>query len=207
QSPFFYSTESVLIPACLVQLSRSLYLCLPFFRRHSRIVETCGSCDALAAFTPMPVSSHQESGARGWFTTTHWSVVLQARDGDSTAAHQALGRLCQTYWGPINGYIRGRGYSPADADDLTQQFFARFLERQQYRSADQQRGRFRSFLLTCVKNFLLKEWERAGAQKRGGGWVGVSLDETFPDGGAHLELPDERTADHVFEQNWALTLL
>ncbi len=155
----------------------------------------------------MPGRSHQEPGVRGWFNTTHWSVVLQARDCDSTAAAQALGQLCQTYWGPINSYIRSRGYPPADADDLTQQFFARFLEKQQYRSAAHQRGRFRSFLLAYLKNYLLKEWERAGAQKRGGGWQGVSLDEEHPEGGARFELPDERSADHVFEKNWALALL
>jgi DNA-directed RNA polymerase specialized sigma24 family protein len=158
-------------------------------------------------FSPMPFSSDLRPESPAWFATTHWSVVLQAQDGDSIAADQALSQLCQTYWAPINSYIRGRGYGWADADDLTQEFFARFLQKQQYRAVDHQRGRFRSFLLACLKNFLLKELERAEAQKRGGGWRRVSLNEETSEGGVRFEVPDQRTADHVYEQNWALALL
>src|SRR5512133_3620310 len=103
-----------------------------------------------AVFTLMPASSQPRAESLGCFATTHWSVVLQAVAGDSRTAHRALSQLCQTYWSPINTYIRCRGYSPADADDLTQQFFGRFLEKQQYRAANPQRGRFRSFLLTYL---------------------------------------------------------
>src|SRR5215470_17348014 len=95
--------------------------------------------------TAMSASSQESSRSPGWFATTRWSVVLQARDANSTAAEEALSQLCRTYWAPINVYIRDRGYRPADADDLTQQFFARLLEKQQYRAANPERGRFRSF--------------------------------------------------------------
>jgi RNA polymerase sigma-70 factor (ECF subfamily) len=155
----------------------------------------------------MQPSSEARSVAAAWFATTRWTLVLQAQEGDSPAADQALSQLCQSYWRPINSYVRSVGYAAADADDLTQEFFARFLEKQQYRAADHQRGRFRSFLLACLKNFLLKERERAQAQKRGGGWRKVSLDEDPPQGGSRLELPDERAADRIFEQNWASALL
>jgi len=142
-----------------------------------------------------------------WFTTTHWSVVLNARSDDESCARAALGRLCETYWNTVNTFIRARGCPPAEAEDLTQEFFARFLEKEQYRSADPSRGRFRSFLLACVKNFLSKEHARATAKKRGGGSTTISLDETFEDGEACMEIRDERTADQVFEQNWAIALL
>jgi RNA polymerase sigma factor (sigma-70 family) len=143
-----------------------------------------------------------------WFMTTHWTVVLNASSDKEAQAAEALETLCRDYWWPINRYIRSRGYVQADADDLTQQFFTRFLEKQHYRRVQRERGRFRSFLLTSVKNFLADEWERASAQKRGGGRPDISLDELAPDQShGHLEIADERTAEHVFEQNWVLTLL
>jgi RNA polymerase sigma factor (sigma-70 family) len=142
-----------------------------------------------------------------WFTTTHWSVVLNARSDDESCARVALSRLCETYWNTVNTFIKARGYPPAEAEDLTQEFFAKFLEKEQYRTADPSRGRFRSFLLACVKNFLSKEHARATAKKRGGGSAVISLDETFEDGESCMEIRDERTADQVFEQNWAIALL
>ncbi len=156
----------------------------------------------------MAAGSQPRQESPGWFATTHWSVVLQAREGDSPAAARALAQLCQTYWGPINAYIRGRGHPSADAEDLTQQFFARFLEKEHYRLADRERGRFRSFLLTSVKRFVINEWERSFAQKRGGGRLAVSLDEeALEEGHPRVELTDERTAERLYEQNWTLTLL
>lgn len=111
-----------------------------------------------------------------WFSTTHWSVVLAAGAEWSPAAQEALERLCRTYWSPLCTYVRHRGFSSEDAEDLTQQFFARFLEQKRYRLAERDRGRFRSFLLTCLKNFLVSEGRRASAQKRGGGMAMHSLD-------------------------------
>ncbi len=143
-----------------------------------------------------------------WFTTTHWTVVLGAKSDDAPAAAAALGQLCQTYWAPIHAYIRRTDRNPGDAEDLTQQFFERFLEKEQYRLAQRERGRFRSFLLTTVKHFLINEWERASAQKRGGGRQPVSLDEQLPDEDRpRIEPADDRNAEWIYEQTWALTLL
>jgi RNA polymerase sigma-70 factor (ECF subfamily) len=143
-----------------------------------------------------------------WFTTTHWTVVLNAGAEDSLLAAGAIEQLCQTYWQPVHTFIRSRSQRSAEPDDLTQQFFARFLEKQHYRLADRERGRFRAFLLTSVKNFLVNEWERAAAQKRGGGQLPVSLEETMPgEDVPRLQLVDERNAEQSFEQNWALTVL
>ena len=143
-----------------------------------------------------------------WFTTTHWSVVLNAGADDSLLASKALGQLCEIYWRPVNVFIRSRCHSKGDPDDLTQQFFARFLEKEHYRLANRERGRFRAFLHTAIKNFLVNEWERATSQKRGGGQTDLSLDETAPDQAEpRIQPADERTAEQSFELNWALTLL
>src|SRR5437762_3300798 len=107
-------------------------------------------------------------GDEGRFATTHWSVVVQAGQLDSPQAEAALAKLCQTYWYPIYTYVRRRGHGPEDSQDLTQEFFARFLERKGIKLADPERGRFRSFLLTALKNFLANEWHRGQAEKRGG---------------------------------------
>src|ERR1041385_9366186 len=96
--------------------------------------------------------SHGSTGA-GWFATTHWSTVLAAGSESSPAAQEAFERLCRTYWRPLRAYVQHRGGSPQDAEDLTQQFFAHFLAKQIYRMADRNRGKFRSFLLTALKNF------------------------------------------------------
>src|SRR5262249_38832638 len=107
------------------------------------------------------------SGAAGGFATTRWSMVLAAGKGESPDAHAALARLCQTYWYPLYAFVRRSGHQPADAQDLTQAFFARLLEKRYLQAADPERGRFRSFLLSAVKHFLSKERDRAKAQKRG----------------------------------------
>src|SRR5262245_33974791 len=94
------------------------------------------------------------------FETTRWSIVRNSASQDSREASEALGKLCQTYWAPVNAYIRRTGYGVADAEDLTQQFFARFLQKGHYRQAERARGRFRNFLLMSLKHFLINEWER-----------------------------------------------
>ena len=103
------------------------------------------------------------------FTATHWSVVLAARDGDSIRARAALEVLCRTYWYPLYAFIRGSGYSPPDAQDLTQGFFARLLAKDYLRVVEPEKGRFRAFLKMALKRFLAHEWERGRAEKRGGG--------------------------------------
>ena len=140
------------------------------------------------------------------FATTHWSVVLAAGRSDVPQARDALEKLCQTYWYPLYAYVRRRGYARANAEDLTQAFFAWLLERDWLGVADQQRGRFRSFLLTSISNFLANEWDKARTQKRGGGRI-VSLPFDDAEAGCVREPVDNFTPEQSFEWRWALTLL
>ena len=141
------------------------------------------------------------------FTTTHWSVVLAAGDQTSPRVEQALTRLCQTYWFPIYAFVRKRGHSPEQAQDLTQEFFAGFLEKNHVAKAARERGRFRCFLMTSVENFLRNENDRARAQKRGGGRKLISLDEQDAEQRYLCEPATETDPAKTFEQRWAATLL
>jgi RNA polymerase sigma factor (sigma-70 family) len=141
------------------------------------------------------------------FVTTHWSVVLTAGRNDTTRARQALGKLCQTYWFPLYTYARRRGYSAHDAQDLTQEFFAQLLDRESLAGANPQRGRFRSFILTAMNHFLISEWTKAKAKKRGGHFDVISLDLAAAEERYDLEPADNSTPDKIFEKQWALTLL
>ena len=141
------------------------------------------------------------------FTTTHWSVVLSAVDRASPDSEAALARLCQTYWYPLYAYVRRRGNSPEDAQDLTQSFFASLLEKKYLERADRERGRFRTFLLSSLENFLHNERDRASAQKRGGGHTLVSWDEQDAEGRYLNEPVDNTTPERIFEKRWAATLL
>src|SRR5881394_4481725 len=116
------------------------------------------------------------------FTTTHWSVVLLAGLADSPQANEALEKLCRTYWYPLYVYVRRQGNSPEDAQDLTQIFFSRLLEKNYCAKADRDRGKFRTFLLGSLKNFLVNEWKRAGRLKRGGGHSFVPFDLEVAEG-------------------------
>ena len=142
-----------------------------------------------------------------WFATTHWSVVLAARDGDAAAASAALEKLCRAYWPPLYAYIRRDGSDQSEAQDLTQEFFARLLARDYLQQLRHQEGKFRSFLLAYLKNFLSEQRRRAGAQKRGGGCVFVSLDARAGEEGYLLEPVDALTPDQVFERRWAQAIL
>jgi len=141
------------------------------------------------------------------FVTTHWSVVVKAGQSDTPRAHQALSHLCETYWYPLYTYVRKRGYSPEDAQDLTQEFFARLLERNWVSEADQERGRFRSFLLSAMNHFLSDEWDKARAQKRGGGRKNIPLQLDTAETRYGVEPADPITPEQSFERRWALTLL
>src|SRR6516162_3514630 len=141
------------------------------------------------------------------FATTHWSLVLAAGKSASADAEGALAALCQTYWYPLYAYVRRQGHQPDDAQDLTQEFFARLLEKQYLRAADPERGRFRSFLLSAVKHFLSKERDRAKARKRGGGRAVFPLDFEAGESRYSLEPTHEVTAETIYERRWALTLL
>lgn len=141
------------------------------------------------------------------FVTTHWSVVLTAARSDSTRAPAALGHLCRQYWYPIYHFIRRQGRSTHDAQDLTQEFFARLLEKNWIAHADQSRGRFRSFLLLVLKRFLAGEWHRANAWKRAGGHPGLPLPLDTAETRYAREPAATGTPEQAFEKQWALTLL
>jgi RNA polymerase sigma-70 factor (ECF subfamily) len=134
-------------------------------------------------------------------------VVLNAGRNDSTHARAALEKLCRTYWHPIYAFVRRQGYSPPDAQDLAQEFFARLLQKDSFGNVDPVRGRFRSFLLGALKHFLANEWDKAKAQKRGGGQVFIPIDAKSAETSYGLEPADNLTADKIFERRWALTLL
>lgn len=145
--------------------------------------------------------------AAGWFGTTHWSVVLTAGDLQSPDAQACLTQLCQTYWFPLYGCVRRHGYPPADAEDLTQAFFAKLLEKNQIALADPERGRFRTFLLRSLENFLRTQHRDRNAQKRGGGrqiisWDAQTAEERYADQPVETASPAE-----LFEREWAATLV
>jgi RNA polymerase sigma-70 factor (ECF subfamily) len=141
------------------------------------------------------------------FATTHWSVVLKAGHSDTTQARDALAKLCQTYWYPLYAYVRRRGHSVHDAQDLTQAFFTRLLERHWVGDAKQERGRFRTFLLTAMSRFLSDEWDKLRAQKRGGGIPLLPLQLDTGETRYGNEPADNSTPEQYFERRWALTLL
>jgi RNA polymerase sigma-70 factor (ECF subfamily) len=151
--------------------------------------------------------SSEAGGRPPAFVTTHWSVVLSARKKDSPQSAAALETLCRTYWYPLYAYVRRQGHSPPDAQDLTQGFFARLLEKDYLKAAAREKGRFRTFLIVALKRFLANEWDRARAQKRGGGQVALSLDTELAEQRYRVEPVEGSTAEKVFERRWALTLL
>jgi RNA polymerase sigma factor (sigma-70 family) len=141
------------------------------------------------------------------FAHTHWSVVLTAGRSNTTQAHVALEKLCRTYWPPIYAFVRRQGHGAHDAQDLTQEFFARLLEKKSLADVDRAKGRFRSFLLAALKNFLANEWDKAQAQKRGGGATLIPIDAGSLESSCGVDPADHVTADRIFERRWALTLL
>lgn len=141
------------------------------------------------------------------FATTHWTVVLSARNQDSPECEKSLEALCRAYWYPLYAYIRRRGYNPHDAQDLTQEFFACLLQKNYLDAVDPHKGRFRTFLIVALQRFLANEWDRACAQKRGGGHIHLSLDATEAEQFYLAEPATELSADRIYERRWALTLL
>lgn len=143
----------------------------------------------------------------GEFYTTRWSMVIGAGQTQTPAAAAALSDLCQRYWLPLYAYVRRRIADVHTAQDLTQDFFARIIEKEMLAQASPERGRFRSFLLTSLKNFLANEHDRQQAKKRGGGMERLSLDVAGGESRLNLEPIDTLTPERVFERQWALTLL
>jgi RNA polymerase sigma factor (sigma-70 family) len=140
------------------------------------------------------------------FTTTHWSVVLEAQ-GESPAAQEALEKLCRTYWRPIYGFVRRQGVGPEEAKDLTQGFFALLLERRDFDAVRKEKGRLRSYLLTSLKHFLTNERNRAMAIKRGEGQQLIPLDDLRERERVGFEPSDTLAADEIYERRWALSVL
>ena len=141
------------------------------------------------------------------FAPTHWSVVLAAGQGETPQSAAALERLCGTYWYPLYAYVRRQGYDVADAQDLTQGFFAHILSRGFLKRASPAKGKFRSFVLGALRYFLADEWAKLQAQKRGGGLTPVFLDAQTAEARYRLEPVDSMDAEKLFERRWATTLL
>ncbi len=132
---------------------------------------------------------------------------MSARQQNGTAAQNALASLCSAYWYPLYAYVRGRGKSPHDAEDLTQEFFRRFLEKNSLLNVSPAKGKFRSFLLASLSHFLANEWEHARAQKRGGGQAFISLDAHEGETRMALEPAEHSTPEQLFEKRWAFAVL
>ena len=152
--------------------------------------------DASEEPTPSPI-----------FATTHWSVVLASGNSAIPGTHEALEKLCRTYWYPLYAYVRRRGHNAHEAQDLTQEFFARFLESHALRGVNREKGLFRSFLLAAMNHFLANEWKRGQTLKRGGAVSIISLDEAAAEERYRLEPATDLTPERIYERRWALTLL
>lgn len=141
------------------------------------------------------------------FTTTHWSIVLAAREGESEQADQALAQLCACYWYPLYAFVRRRGFNHHDAEDLTQSFFCRLLDRNYLRAVDYRKGHFRTFLLMALERFMANEWRRGHAQKRGGQITFISIEEQAAEQRYAIEPVCSLSPEKIYEQNCALALL
>jgi RNA polymerase sigma-70 factor (ECF subfamily) len=141
------------------------------------------------------------------FVTTHWSAVVRAAHPDSAEAQAALGELCRNYWYPLYTFVRRQGHGPHDAEDLTQEFFARLLEKNFVAEAHSEKGRFRTFLLTALKRFLANQWDRQHARKRGGFQTVVPIDADLAESRLRADPAHEAAPDELYERQWAMTLL
>ena len=141
------------------------------------------------------------------FETTHWSVVLAAGNKDNPQAAEAMEKLCRTYWYPLYAFVRRKGYSVEEAEDLTQEFFGRLLRRDFPTGIQPEGGKFRSYLLAALKNLMANEWQSRQTQKRGGGQATFSLDELDAESRYQLEPADPSTPEALYERRWASILL
>ena len=155
----------------------------------------------------MPEPSHTDSSPQPLFLTTRWSIVLSARDRASSSGTLALESLCRAYWYPLYVFVRRQGHGAHDAQDLTQAFFARLLEKDYLQSVEREKGRFRTFLIMAMKRFLLNEWDKLRTQKRGGNFLHLPLDTELAESRYLDESSETLPADQVYERRWALTLL
>jgi len=152
------------------------------------------------------VTACHEDGAG--FAATRWTMVLAAARGEpSPRAAEAMAELCRVYWYPLYAFVRRRGHDTHEAEDLTQEFFARLLAKNYLAGVDRQKGKFRAFLLAAMKHFLANEWDRSQAQKRGGGQLPIRLDTLDAESRYSLEPAYSLTPEKLFERQWALTVL
>ena len=156
---------------------------------------------------PKTANTIRPAPANGQFATTHWSVVTAACGTESPQAAQALESLCRTYWFPLYGYVRRRGHGREDAQDLTQEFLARLLEKNWLAGVEPRAVLFRSFLLTALDRFLINEYDRSSAAKRGGGRLVLSLDQEQAEGRYLAEAVTDESPERLFDRRWALALL
>lgn len=141
------------------------------------------------------------------FQTTNWTVIVQAAGDDSSAARSALDELCKGYWNPVNAFIRRQGYAEADAQDLAQGYFTRFIEKEYIKDLSREGGRFRAFVLASLRHYLSNERDRDRALKRGGGRLPLSLDQGSAEERHALEPVDRETPERIFERAWATSLI
>lgn len=154
----------------------------------------------------LPAQEQRPEGA-SWMPDTRWSLVRRVQAGDTTLALRALGDLMQIYWKPLYAYARRRGESPADAEDAVQGFCEMLIARSTMHSVSSDRGRLRSFMLTAFERYLIDQWERRSARKRGGGQQMISLDQEAAEQRYLHEPVDHLTPAHIFHRQWVYTLL
>lgn len=157
--------------------------------------------------TPLNEYSAPDAGQPRAFATTRWSLVAAAGGGSPEDRRLALAELCQSYWYPLYAYVRRRGHSADESQELTQEFFLQLIEKDSFRVAERQRGKFHSFLLASLNHFLANQWRDARAQKRGGGRPLLSLDFAAGESRYRAEPAHDLTPERVFERRWALELL
>jgi DNA-directed RNA polymerase specialized sigma24 family protein len=187
----------------VVSVPPELHARLLLERFFTWIVHVSPAPDEVTSTTAADVTGHYGGAA---FTTTHWSVVLEAQ-GESPAAQEALEKLCRTYWRPIFAFLRRQGFRAEEAEDITQGFFAQLLERRKFSALRKEKGRLRSFLLGALKYFLANERRRAMAIKRGKGPRLIPLEELRAGERIEMEPADPVTAEMIYERRWALTVL
>jgi RNA polymerase sigma factor (sigma-70 family) len=193
-------------PVCAAaQILRDIPFCrLALCRPGTSFAAVKFSSPADSPDTPQPGAGPGQQAA---FVTTHWSVVLRARDRNSPTSDEALETLCRTYWFPLYAFVRRLGHNPHDAQDLTQEFFARLLQKHYLKSAEREKGRFRTFLLVALKRFLADAWDRQHAQKRGGFASVVSINQEMAESRFASEPAHSLQPDVLFDRQWAMTLL
>src|SRR5437899_8569284 len=176
------------------------------FGGSSYLDRSVSPADEVTSLTGIGGNASRACGSPVAFTTTHWSVVLEAQ-GESPAAQEALEKLCRIYWLPIFAFLRGQGIPPEEAEDITQGFFAQVLERRKFSALRKEKGRLRSFLLGALKYFVADEQRRAMAIKRGKGQRLIPLEELRADERIDMEPSDPMTAEMIYDGRWALTVL